>query len=112
MAVFVSQIVGKWGEGGWAALVSFTRLAVAAHHLLLLSPLGDREPKQIHRIVCDKARVQGAMASIVGWQSLKMQEYRYRLLVGIARAFELVGVRRPVRYEPPPAAGNTTMHAR
>jgi hypothetical protein len=72
---------------------------------MLLSPLGYREPKQIHRIVRDKARVQGAMASIVEWQSLKMQEYRYSLLVGIARLFELFGVRRPMRYEQPPAAG-------
>jgi hypothetical protein len=77
-----------------------------AAHLILLSPLGYREPKQIHRIVRDKARVQGAMASIVEWQSLKMQEYRYSLLVGIARLFELVGVRRPVRYERPVPAGD------
>ena len=64
-------------------LISFSILALAAH-LLLISPLGYRDPKQIHRIVRDKARVQGAMASIVEWQSLKMQEYRYALLMGIA----------------------------
>ena len=74
--VFVGQIVGKWEEGGWVVLISFSMLALAAH-AMLLSPLGYREPKQIHRIVRDKARVQGAMASIVEWQSLKMQEYRY-----------------------------------
>ncbi len=103
--VFVGQLVGKWEEGGWAVLVSFTLLAVAAH-LMLLSPLGFREPKQIHRIVRDKARVQGAMASIVEWQSLRMQEYRYDLLIGIARFFELFGVRRPVRFEQPAVAGD------
>ena len=102
--VFVGQIVGKWSEGGWAVLISFSILALAAH-AMLLSPLGYREPKQIHRIVRDKARVQGAMASIVEWQSLKMQEYRYGLLVGIARILELFGVRRPVRYAPPAIAG-------
>ena len=102
--VFVGQIVGKWAEGGWVVLISFSILALAAH-AMLLSPLGHREPKQIHRIVRDKARVQGAMASIVEWQSLKMQEYRYSLLVGIARFFELFGVRRPVRYAPPAVAG-------
>ena len=95
--VFVGQIVGKWAEGGWVVLISFTILALAAH-AMLLSPLGYREPKQIHRIVRDKARVQGAMASIVEWQSLKMQEYRYQLLIAIARFFELLGVRRPMRY--------------
>ena len=102
--VFVGQIVGKWEEGGWVVLISFSILALAAH-AMLLSPQGYREPKQIHRIVRDKARVQGAMASIVEWQSLKMQEYRYSLLVGIARFFELFGVRRPVRYAPPAVAG-------
>lgn len=103
--VFVGQLVGKWSEGGWAVLVSFTLLAIAAH-MMLLSPLGYREPKQIHRIVRDKARVKGAMASIVEWQSLRMQEYRYSILVGIARFFELFGVRRPVRYEQPAIAGD------
>jgi len=48
------------------------------------------------------------MASIVEWQSLKMQEYRYdlrtRILISVTRAFELFGVRRPVRYEPVPVA--------
>lgn len=103
--VFVGQLVGKWSEGGWAVLVSFAILAIAAH-MMLLSPLGFREPKQIHRIVRDKARVQGAMASIVEWQSLRMQEYRYSILVGIARFFELFGVRRPMRYEHPAVAGD------
>ncbi len=101
--VFVGQIVGKWQEGGWAVLISFSILALAAH-ALLISPLGYREPKQIQRIVRDKARVRGAMASIVEWQSLKMQEYRYDLLIGISRIFELFGVRRPLRYEPKPVA--------
>jgi amino acid transporter len=104
--VFVGQIVGKWEEGGWVVLISFSVLAIAAH-ALLLSPIGYRQPKQIYRIVRDKARVQGAMASIVEWQSLRMQEYRYnlrnRLLVGVSHFFELFGVRRPIRYEPVPA---------
>lgn len=110
--VFVGQIVGKWAEGGWVVLISFTILALAAH-AMLLSPLGYREPKQIHRIVRDKARVQGAMASIVEWQSLKMQEYRYHLLIAIARFFELLGVRRPMRYsgETEPVAAGDYDHA-
>jgi amino acid transporter len=108
--VFVGQIVGKWQEGGWAVLISFSILALAAH-LLLLSPLGFREPAQIQRIVRDKARVQGAMASIVEWQSLKMQEYRYALLMGIAHFFELFGIRRPMRYEPTPVAAGDYDHA-
>jgi hypothetical protein len=110
--VFVMQIIGKWAEGGWVVLISFSILAMLAHGLLL-SPLGFREPNQIHRIVRKKARVQGHMASIVEWQSLRMQEYRYAILVGISRFFELFGVRRPVRYEKPVASGayETAIHA-
>jgi hypothetical protein len=108
--VFLGQIVGKWAEGGWVVLISFSLLALAAH-AMLISPLGFRDPKQIHRIVRDKARVQGAMASIVEWQSLKMQEYRYALLIGIARFFELFGVRRPLRYEPAPVSAGDYDHA-
>ncbi len=103
--VFIGQIAGKWTEGGWIVLISFSVLVVAAN-LLLISPLGIREPKQIYRIVREKARVQGAMASIVEWQSLKMQEYRFNVIVWIARFFELLGVRRPMRYEPPAPAGD------
>jgi hypothetical protein len=110
LIVFVGQIVGKWSEGGWVVLISFSLLALAAHGMLL-SPLGFREPKQIHRIVRDKARVQGAMASIVEWQSLKMQEYRYALLIAISRFFELFGVRRPLRYAPKPAVAGDYDHA-
>jgi hypothetical protein len=102
--VFVGQIAGKWTEGGWVVLISFSVLVITAN-LLLISPIGYREPKQIHRIVREKARVQGAMASIVEWQSLRMQEYRYSVLVGITRFFELFGIRRPVRYELPTPAG-------
>src|SRR5512145_228556 len=83
LVVFLGQLIGKWHEGGWIALISFSVLALAAH-LMLISPLGYREPKQIHRIVREKARVQGAMASIVEWQSLSMQEYRYDLITRIA----------------------------
>jgi hypothetical protein len=86
-------------------LISFSILILAAN-LLLISPIGYREPKQIYRIVREKARVQGAMASIVEWQSLKMQEYRYNVIVWVARFFEMLGVRRPLRFEPPIAAGD------
>jgi hypothetical protein len=95
--VFVGQLVGKWQEGGWMALVSFSILAVIAH-LVLLSPAGYRGAKQVSRIVHEKARVEGGMASIVKWQAFKMQEYRFRLLIGVASFLELFGVgqsRRP-----------------
>lgn len=108
--VFVGQIIGKWAEGGWVVLISFSLLILTAH-LLLLSPIGYREPVQINRIVRDKARVIGAMASIVIWQSLSMQEYRYRLLMRINRliySLALVfGLHLPKRSIPKPVrAGN------
>jgi hypothetical protein len=103
--VFIGQIAGKWTEGGWIVLISFSILILAAN-VLLLSPIGYRDPKQIYRIVREKARVQGSMASIVEWQSLKMQEYRYTLLVFITRCFDVFGVRNPVRYELPIPAGD------
>ncbi|MBI5952785.1 MAG: hypothetical protein HY865_14100 [Chloroflexi bacterium] len=103
--VFVGQIAGKWQEGGWMVLISFAVLVIAAN-AMLISPIGFRDPKQIHRIVRDKARVQGAMASIVEWQSLRMQEYRYTVLMGVTKFFELFGVRRPVRFDPPVEAGD------
>jgi hypothetical protein len=103
--VFIGQIVGKWQEGGWVVLISFSILILLAN-ALLISPIGVRTPPQIHRIVREKARVRGSMASIVEWQSLKMQEYRYSVLVTITHFFELFGVHRPLRYEPPAAAGD------
>lgn len=104
-AVLVGQIVGKWNEGGWVVLISLGVLILMAH-AILISPIGYREPEQIHRIVRRKARVVGPMGSIVEWQALKIQEYRYRLLVAITRFWEWFGVRRPVRFEPPPPAGS------
>ncbi len=103
--VFIGQIVGKWEEGGWVVLISFSILVIVAN-IVLISPAGFREPVQIHRIVREKARVQGAMASIVEWQSLRMQEYRYSVLVAISRFFELFGIRRPMITQVPAVAGD------
>jgi hypothetical protein len=102
--IFVGQIVGKWTEGGWVVLISLGVLVLIAH-AILLSPVGYRDPEQIHRIIREKSRVQGPMGNIVEWQSLRAQEYRYNLLVLISRFAELFGVRRPARFESPIIAG-------
>ncbi|MCS6907350.1 MAG: hypothetical protein RML93_05640 [Anaerolineales bacterium] len=102
--VFVGQIAGKWFEGGWLVLIVLI-LVVLMAHAILISPIGYRDPDQIYRIVRVKSRVEGPMGAIVEWQSLKVQEYRYQLLIAIAKFWELFGVRRPVRFEPPIAAG-------
>jgi len=104
-AVFVGQIVGKWTEGGWVVLITFSLLVLLAN-ALLLSPIGQRDPKTIHRIVREKARVQGSMASIVEWQSLKMQEYRYSLLIFLSNFFGLFGIHHPVTSPQPVPAGD------
>lgn len=103
--VFIGQIVGKWAEGGWVVLISFSILVIFAN-LLLISPIGQRQPAQIHRIVREKARVRGAMASIVEWQSLKMQEYRHHVLLAVANFFGIFGIRRPAYIEAPVSAGD------
>ncbi|GAB4475631.1 MAG: hypothetical protein Kow0088_12640 [Anaerolineales bacterium] len=108
ITVFIGQIVGKWEEGGWMVLISFAFLIFGAH-AILVSPAGYRTPQQIYRIVREKSRVHGPMGAIVEWQSLKMQEYRYTLLLAIARFFELFGVHRPLRFEPPPPAGDYSL---
>jgi len=112
--VFIGQIVGKWSEGGWVVLITFSILVIAAN-ALLISPIGFRDATTIHRIVREKARVQGSMASIVEWQSLKMQEYRYslreRVLVAVTHFFEWFGVRRPIRFEPVPIVAGDYDHA-
>ena len=102
--VFVGQIAGKWTEGGWVVLISLSILILMAH-VILISPIGYRNPKDIHRIVRDKSRIQGQMGNIVEWQSLRVQEYRFRIIIAITKFWEWFGVRRPMRYEPPVAAG-------
>ncbi len=102
---FVGQIAGKWDEGGWIVLVSLSALILMAH-AILISPIGYRTPEDIHRIIREKSHVKGPMGNIVEWQSLRSQEYRYRLVIAIARLWEWFGVRRPMRYEPPIAAGD------
>jgi hypothetical protein len=103
--VFVGQIAGKWMEGGYVVLISLSILILMAH-AILISPIGYRGPQDIHRIIREKSRIQGQMGNIVEWQSLRVQEYRYRLLVAVARFWEWFGVRRPVRFEPPIPAGD------
>jgi hypothetical protein len=109
-AVFVGQIAGKWTEGGWVVLITFSALILLAN-ALLVSPIGLRSPQQIHRIVREKARVEGSMASIVEWQSLKMQEYRYTVLTAITNVMEIFGIRNPSRFNPQPIPAGDYDHA-
>ncbi len=102
--IFIGQIVTKWNEGGWVVLIVFSVLILLAN-LILLSPAGYRDPADIHRVIREKSRIHGAMGNIVEWQALKMQEYRYALLFGIARFFGIFGIFKPLRFDeyPTPA---------
>ena len=104
--VFVGQIVGKWAEGGWVVLISFSLLVLAAH-ALLISP--DRLPRpkadpphrarEGPRAGRDGLHRRMAVAQDAG---VPLSRSCWR----IARFWELLGVRRPVRYEKPVAAGD------
>ncbi len=94
--VFVGQIAGKWTEGGWVVLISFSVLVIDRQSGLDFAdrfPRAEADPPHRAR----ESACAGSDGSIVEWQSLRMQEYRYSVLVGITRFFELFGVRRPVR---------------
>ncbi len=105
--VFVGQIVTKWDQGGWVVLIVLIILVILAN-IILLSPAGYRDVKDIHRVIREKSRIQGSMGNIVEWQSLRMQEYRYTLVLLVERFFELFGLLKPLRFEQqaaPPKAG-------
>jgi hypothetical protein len=42
----------------------------------------------------------------VEWQSLRMQEYRFGVLIAVTRFFDWFGVHRPLRYDLPIPAGD------
>lgn len=99
--IFVGQIVSKWNEGGWVVLITFSVLILLAN-IMLISPAGYRDPEDIHRIIREKSRIQGQMGNIVEWQSLRMQEYRYKLLMSVTHFFALFGLFKPLRFEEMP----------
>jgi len=99
--IFVGQIVTKWNEGGWVVLIVFSVLILMAH-AILISPAGYRNPEDIHRVIREKSRIEGAMGNIVEWQSLRIQQYRYLLLMKIADFFGMFGIFKPMRFDDQP----------
>ncbi len=100
--IFVGQIVTKWDQGGWVVLIVFAILIIMSH-LVLISPAGYRDPDDIHRIIREKSRIEGAMGNIVEWQSLRMQEYRYAVMMAVTRLFAVFGIFKPLSFEQEPA---------
>ncbi|RLT41229.1 MAG: hypothetical protein DWI61_03205 [Chloroflexi bacterium] len=81
-------------------------MVIVLANLLLIAPAGYRDLTKIRTIIRDKSRIEGHVGSLVEWQSLRMQEYRYRVLLAVSSMFATVGVFRPMQLEKPPAAGS------
>jgi amino acid permease-like protein len=95
--IFLSQIVGKFAEGGWIRLVTFSTLFIGGH-LLLLSRNGEREPKFADYLVRSVSRIHGTMAELLLWQTEMIQTYRSNLWSRI-RAFRS---KQPIEQKPYP----------
>ncbi len=76
--IFISQIVGKFEEGGWIRLVSFSSLYISGH-LILLSNHGERFDKLARYFINGVSRIHGTMAELLMWQTHMMQTYRHNL---------------------------------
>ncbi|HLY29024.1 MAG TPA: hypothetical protein VKQ72_21945, partial [Aggregatilineales bacterium] len=76
--IFMSQIVGKFEEGGWIRLVSFSSLFIMGH-LILLSKGGERSDETARHLIHDISRIEGTMAELLTWQTHMMQTYRENL---------------------------------
>ncbi len=77
--IFMSQIVGKFEEGGWIRLISFSSLYILGH-VILLSKAGERTHAMAHHLIHDVSRIEGTMAELLTWQTNMMQTYRENLL--------------------------------
>jgi amino acid transporter len=82
--IFMSQIVGKFEEGGWIRVITFSTLYITGH-LILLSKIGERSDKVAHHLIHDVSRIEGTMAELLMWQTHMMQTYRHNLLARIHR---------------------------
>jgi amino acid transporter len=82
--IFMSQIVGKFEEGGWIRLISFSSLYITGH-LILLSDGGKRTDELARHLIHDVSRIEGTMAELLTWQTHMMQTYRHNLLQRIRR---------------------------
>src|SRR5260221_8784809 len=75
VVIFMSQIVGKFEEGGWIRLVTFSSLYIAGH-LILVAKGGERTEKLAYHLIHEVSRIEGTMAELLLWQTHMMQTYR------------------------------------
>jgi amino acid transporter len=79
VVIFASQIIGKFEEGGWIRLVSFSSLFIMAHYFLLRRS-GARTERTAYHLIHDISRIEGTMAELLMWQTRMLQTYRHNLL--------------------------------
>ena len=111
--VFIGQIVGKWEEGGWVVLITFSLSDPRrARHLDFPGGLPRSRENPPHRP--RKRRVAGfhgidRRVAIPADAGIPVPFWS-----ASARFFELFGVRRPLRFEAPVSAGdyNEAVHRR
>jgi hypothetical protein len=84
VVIFMSQIIGKFEEGGWIRALTFSSLYIAGH-IILLNRRGERSPETARHLIHDVSRIEGTMAELLGWQTRMMQTYRHNLLERIHR---------------------------
>src|SRR5258707_8094735 len=77
--IFMSQIVGKFEEGGWIRLITFSSLYITGH-VIILSTWGERSDELARHLIHDVSRIEGTMAELLTWQTHMMQTYRHNLL--------------------------------
>ncbi len=100
LVVFIGQIVGKFSEGGWLALVVFVALFFIGH-FLLLSSRGERFDKLARYFITGVSRINGSMVELLMWQTQIIQTYRTNLWARLTHWH--TGDQRPLRLEPYPA---------
>jgi hypothetical protein len=97
--IFLSQIVGKFEEGGWIRLFTFSSLYIVGH-MILLSDHGERFDKMARYFITGVSRIHGTMAELLLWQTHMMQTYRHNLWERVLHFHN--GTMRPIQKLPFP----------
>jgi amino acid transporter len=76
--IFLSQLIGKFNEGGWVIIPAFSVLMILSHYFLL-RPAGKRTDETAHHLIYDVSRMEGTMGELLMWQVRMIQTYRHNL---------------------------------
>ena len=87
-------------DGGRLGGADLLGILILMAHAILISPHRLPDAEGYPSDHPGKSRIQGQMGNIVEWQSLRVQEYRFRLMIAISKFWEWFGVRRPCDSNP------------